>query len=48
MVVGCKASNSPTEYPSSESKQDIKEYAGSNFNPIFKEWVQGQKFQGGA
>ena len=34
------------EYPSTESKHDIKESEGNMFNPIFKGNVQGQKHPG--
>ena len=33
----------PVEYPSTESKHDIKESEGNIFNPIFKGNVQGRK-----
>ena len=38
--------NFPVEYPSRESKHDIKESEGNMFNPIFKENVQGRKHTG--
>ena len=36
----------PAEYPSIESKHDIKESEGNMFNPIFKGNVQGRKHPG--
>ena len=38
--------NSPVEYPSKDSKHDIKESEGNMFNPIFNENSQGQKHPG--
>ena len=45
-TISCKAWNTPVEYPSKESKHDIKESKGSMFNPIFKENVRGENIQG--
>ena len=45
-AISYKAWNSPVEYPSRESKQDIKESEGNIYNPIFKKNVQGQKHPG--
>ena len=44
--MSCKAWNSPVDYPSRESKHEIKELEGNMFNPIYKEDVQEQKHAG--
>ena len=41
-TTSCKAWNSPVEYPSRESKHDIKESGGNMLNPIFKGNAQGR------
>ena len=38
----------PVEYPSKESKHDIKESKGNMFNPTFKENVRDRNIQDGA
>ena len=46
MTNSCKAWNSPVEYPSRESKYDIKEAEGNMFNPKLKGNVQERKHPG--
>ena len=47
-TISCKAWNSPVEYPSRESKHNIKESEDNMFNPNFKGNVlQGRNIQGG-
>ena len=46
LTISCKALNSPVEYPSRESKHDIKTSVCNMFNPMFKGNVQEQKHPG--
>ena len=46
-AISCKAWNAPVEYPSCESKHNIKGSEGYMFNPIFKGKVQGENIKGG-